>query len=119
MRLALFLALFALPATAQQRASDTAFTAEDLAETLSGQRVEFFDASAARYYADGTYEYRYSPDDPVWRGTWETAGTEVCVTFDNGFSRCDAYVLDGERLVMIIEDGTRFPVRGVTDIPPT
>ena len=37
----------------------------------------------------------------------------VCSAFDNGFSRCDMYVDDGARLVLITEDGTRFPVREV------
>ena len=35
----------------------------------------------------------------------------VCIDFDNGFSRCDMYVRSGEKLVLLTEDGLRFPIR--------
>ena len=109
--IALF-AFAALPAAAQ----DTTFQGSDLFNILSGQTIEFFDASMASYGADGTYEYRYRPEDPVWRGIWDAEGAEVCVTFENGFARCDTFIRSGDRLVMVIADGTRFPVKSVNPI---
>ena len=53
------------------RDGDTRMDASGMAEALSGQVVEFFDGSLARYGADGSYTYRYTPTDPEWIGTWE------------------------------------------------
>jgi len=116
MRLAALLLLLALPAAAQTglRDTDTRFTGTGLADALSGNTARFFDGSLATYNADSSYEYRYAPGDPVWRGTWEAAGSEVCVAFDNGTSRCDTFVRAGGRLVLVIARGDRFPVRALT-----
>lgn len=79
---------------------------------LSGQVIEFFDGSKSRYDVDGSYGYTYTDDGPVWRGRYETFDdSRVCVDFDNGSARCDLFVQDGQRLVLITADGTRFPVR--------
>ena len=116
MRLALLFASFATAASAQGvRDSDIMLDANEMASTLSGHVVEFFDGSKSYYAADGAYHYTYTDDGPPFRGTYEVNDQSgVCVTFDNGFSRCDMYVRSGERLVLIIEDGTRFPVRSRT-----
>lgn len=113
MRMLLFLALMALPASAQGlRSTDTELDAEAIDTALSGQMVEFFDGSKSYYYADGTYIYTYVDDGEKWNGTYAlgSAGS-VCVKFEIGGSRCDTFVMDGDRLVLIIADGTRFPVR--------
>ncbi len=113
MRYVLILSAFAaLPAAAQ----DATFEGAELFNTLSGQTIEFFDASKASYAADGSYEYRYRPEDQAWRGTWDAEGAEVCVIFENGFDRCDTFVRSGDRLVMVIADGTRFPVKSLGPI---
>jgi hypothetical protein len=105
----------ALPAQAQgTRPGDVPFAADALSAALSGRVLEFHDDSRARYGADGAYTYRYRPGDPPFRGTWETTeDSAVCVTFDNGFSRCDVIVRAAGRLVLITEEGLRFPVREV------
>lgn len=96
------------------RDTDRTFGAADLSAALSGQTLEFFDGSLARYASDLGYEYRYRPEEAPFVGAWETNdASEVCVTFENGFSRCDVIVRAGERLVLITEDGLRFPVRDV------
>jgi hypothetical protein len=77
--------------------------------------MEFFDGSTAAYAGDGAYRYVYAPDDPPFVGVWAAGeGGEVCVTFDTGRSRCDTYVENGGRLVLIIANGDRYPVRAVT-----
>jgi len=94
------------------RDGDVRMAAADLAAVLAGRTLEFFDGSLARYDADRSYQYRYRPQDPPFVGTWDTNDdSEVCVLFDNGFSRCDRIVRAGGRLVLITGDGLRFPVR--------
>ncbi len=104
-------------AAAEPRAGDDVFDAVGLETHLSGRAIEFFDGSKSSFGADKTYGYTYTDDGPVWSGVWRTdADSRVCVDFDNGSSRCDHIVLDGDRTVLIIEDGTRFPVRRIADI---
>ena len=109
----------ALPtlAFADPRPGDTLFDADGLNTHLSGRVIEFFDGSKSRFGKDRRYGYTYTDEGPVWVGVWRTDGeSRVCVAFDNGSSRCDHIVLDGERTVLIVEDGTRFPVRRIDDI---
>lgn len=123
MKHAILAALAAIAAGAAMaqgiRDTDTILNADETQAALAGHVIEFFDGSKARYDAGGAYSYTYSGDTEPFRGTYVPgAGGEVCVTFDNGFSRCDVYVRDGERLVLIIADGTRFPVRTRTPLAP-
>lgn len=116
--LALATALLASTASGQgMRAGDTLFEAAALSDLLAGTTLEFHDDSRARYGAGGAYEYRYRPGDPPFRGTWETEDSAVCVTFDNGFDRCDTIVRAGGRLVLITAEGLRFPVRQQSPSP--
>ena len=104
------------PALSQgQRPDDVRFSSADLTGALAGRTVEFFDGSKARYGTDGSYAYTYTDDDPPFIGQFTTDDeSRVCVVFDNGFDRCDTFVRSNGRLVLIIEDGTRFPARTVT-----
>lgn len=118
MRYALILAtLIATPLFAQEgiRAGDTLLARADMQTLLQGRVVEFFDGSKSRYAADGSYAYTYTDDGPAWTGQYRLLDDSlVCVDFDNGSSRCDRFVRSGERVILIIEDGTRFPVRNLT-----
>ncbi len=108
--------LVATPVVAQGiRDSDRRLDASEMTEILAGRVVEFYDGSKSRYGTDGSYRYTYTDDDPPFLGQYTTADdSTVCVTFENGASRCDHFVMDGERLILVIEDGTRFPVRNLT-----
>ena len=106
--------LTALPVLAQPglRDDDRVYGRAELREMLSGHAVEFFDGSVSRYRADGAYSYKYTETDRPWLGVYEVLdGGRVCVDYANGSRRCDTFVGDGARLVLIIDDGTRFPVR--------
>lgn len=106
--------LIATSAAAEPRAGDTQLTATALRDLLGGQVVEFYDGSKSRYGADGGYGYTYTDDGPVWRGRYSTHDdSRVCVDFQNGSARCDWIVRDGERVVLITKDGTRFPIRNI------
>lgn len=117
MRYVLLFICAALPAFAQDgvRATDDVLDRAAMSELLTGRLVEFFDGSKSRYGRDGLYGYTYTDDGPIWSGRFEVFGdSRVCVDFDNGSRRCDQFVRDGDRVVLITEDGTRFPVRNLT-----
>ena len=108
--------LFASPAFAQDfslNAGDQRFDRLALHDRLSGQTLTFYDNGKSRYYEDGRYSYTYF-GDPRERagGYWQvTEDGAVCVVFITGHSRCDLYVQNGDRLVLIDAKGDRYPVR--------
>ncbi|PRY21158.1 hypothetical protein CLV78_11031 [Aliiruegeria haliotis] len=113
-------ALILIPAMAAAqgvRESDRLLAANDLVDRLGGHVATFYDGSTAQYAASGDYSYRYTPDDPAFVGTYETASdSRICVTFENGFDRCDTYVEASGRLVLVTADGLRFPVKTLEPI---
>lgn len=120
MRLLLALCVLAAPASAQDwvtRDGDSRFTAQELDDRLRGQVITFFDDGQSRFFDDDRYTYSYA--GPGGIGTGGTAygyftvnaDSTVCIEFVNGFSRCDLYVENGGRLVLVTEEGERFPVR--------
>ena len=120
MRLALFLCVLAFPACAQDglRPGDEILDREAMHALLSGQIIEFYDGSKSRYDTNGSYGYTYTDDGPVWSGRYEFFDeSRVCVDFDNGSARCDRVVRNGARVLLIIADGTRFPVRNQSVAP--
>lgn len=114
------LALLASPAFADgHRADDAILDQSGMSDLLTGKVVTFFDGSKSTYASDGSYGYTYTDDGPVWRGEYTLSdGSRVCVVFENGESRCDMFVMDGARAVLITRDGTRFPVRNLTVSQP-
>ena len=97
------------------RASDATLDPSGLSELLAGQVVEFYDGSKSTYRENGRYEYTYTDDGPIWAGDYRMEEeSSVCVDFDNGSARCDFFVKDGARVVLITSDGLRFPVRNMT-----
>ena len=110
------IALIATPAFADGvRNSDVRLNRAGMDTLLTGKVVTFFDGSKSSYAPDGSYGYTYTDDGPVWRGVY-TLGDDsrVCVAFENGSSRCDMFVMDGDRAVLITDEGTRFPGRNST-----
>ena len=115
--LALLLVIFGSTASAENgfRDSDVRLDKFGLTKLIAGQVLEFYDGGKSRYGADGSYGYTYTDDGPVWAGRYRVIeDSRVCVDFDNGSQRCDHLVMNGESAVLIIADGTRFPVRKFT-----
>ena len=110
------IAFLSSPAFADgHRTSDVILDQVGMSALLSGKIVTFYDGSKSTYTADGTYGYTYTDDGPVWRGQYTLENeSRVCVEFENGEARCDMFVMDGERAILITRDGTRFPVRNLT-----
>lgn len=98
----------------QTKEGDRLLDRDELETILRGHEVEFHDGSRASYGADGSYGYLYAGDDSAHAGRFETGeDSAVCVTFENGAARCDLYVMNGARLILITESGLRFPVRAI------
>lgn len=118
-RLIILFVLSANTANAQSyetRASDTVLDADAFAQLVLGRELEFFDGGISRYSPGGSYSWTYSAANGGgnWFGTHEfgTDGT-VCIDFRTLRSRCDMFVQAGERLVLLTEDGQRYPVREI------
>ena len=107
----------ALPVVAQEfavRDSDRVLDADGMAADVVGRTHEFFDGGVSFFSVSWTYTYTYSDGGRAYgRYALKDDGQDgvVCSDFDNGFSRCDKYVHDGTRLVLLTEDGNRFPVK--------
>ncbi len=83
---------------------------EEVVEWVVGEDILFMDGGVARYGTDGRYAYVYG-GGRTFEGDYDIKDDgSICVEFDDGNARCDRYVLHGERLVMLSENGRRFPV---------
>ena len=111
--------VLAAPASAHDwnlRPDDTPFDAAGLAAAVTGLELVFFDDGRSRFSAGGSYSYTYSALNGGGSqfGTWDAReGSVICIAYRNGFDRCDMYVQDGARIVVLTADGGRFPVREV------
>ena len=106
--------LTGLPAAAQDWALRTTDRALDAAETQAlteGQTLTFYDDGRSTYSAGGAYSYTYASGQTAL-GAYriEDDGT-VCIAFRNGFGRCDRYVENAGRIVLLTEKGERYPIR--------
>jgi hypothetical protein len=121
--LALLAALLAGMATAQTldtRPGDALIPSDDLDTRLRGQELIFFDDGVSHFYNDGRYTFAYDMGEGGFAyGYFEVSDdSTVCIAFVNGFSRCDAFVENAGRLVLITGDGDRFPIREERDAGP-
>lgn len=110
----------AVAQTVDTRDGDALIAAADLDARLRGQVVTFFDDGQSHFYNDGRYTYAYDLGEGGYAyGYFEVTGDSiVCIDFVNGFNRCDAYVENEGRLVLITGAGDRFPIRSSEDAGP-
>lgn len=88
---------------------DSRITAAWVKENIVGKAITFIDGGTARYDADGAYAYVYN-GGRTFNGTFEVADQgAICVTFESGSTRCDLFVLQGDNLMLITEEGGRYP----------
>lgn len=116
MRLLLLVLFMCLPlaATAQSwklRDNDTRLDAEQLTKALVNQKIVFFDNGESVFSPDGAYTYTYDQGGTAFGRYTISDDSTVCIAYDNGFSRCDMYIRNGDKLVLLTEDGLRFPIR--------
>jgi hypothetical protein len=115
--------LLAAPAAAQDwatRDGDARFSQAELDALLRGQILIFFDDGQSHFYNDGRYTFAYDLGQGGYAyGYYEvTADGTACIEFLNGFARCDLYVENAGRLILVTEEGDRFPVRERRDAGP-
>ncbi|WP_298839795.1 hypothetical protein [uncultured Roseobacter sp.] len=111
--LPLFIVL-ALPVAAQDwalRSSDRALDATETRALTEGQTLTFFDDGQSKYSAGGAYSYTYASGQTAYGAYRIQPDGTVCITFRNGFGRCDRYVESAGRIVLLTEKGERYPVR--------
>ncbi len=110
------IAMFLIPtaAAAQDwalRAGDKLLSHMEVAQLTTGQTLVFYDDGQSKFSAGGAYSYTYASGQSAYgRYRIEPDGT-VCIQYRNGFARCDRYVQSGTRIVLLTEDGQRFPIR--------
>lgn len=77
----------------------------------ANQSLTFFEGGVSQYSVGGAYSYTYAGGGTAFgRFRIGTDGV-ICVDFRNGRQRCDQFVRSHGRIVMVTEDGQRFPVR--------
>jgi len=93
------------------RDTDQPLARAELESHIVGQTLVFFDDGQSVYSDNGEYSYTYGGGG-TWLGYYELQEDGVvCVMFVTGRKRCDLFVQAGNRLVLITEDGMRFPIR--------
>ena len=114
-RLILILSLiFTGPVLAQEwalRTGDELFSKTDLQDRLTGQTLIFYDDGQSKFGPNGGYSYTYHLGGTAYGVYTISDDSTVCIKFQNGASRCDLYVNNAARLVVVTEDGQRYPVR--------
>ncbi|WP_296762681.1 hypothetical protein [Sediminimonas sp.] len=103
-----------LPAMAagwETRDGDVPLSKAALRDALVGQVLTFCDDGKSRFYDDGRYSYTYGQGGIAYGHYSLNGDGTACIGFVGGSSRCDLYVRNGDRLVLVTEDGDRFPVR--------
>lgn len=118
MRTIVLTALLALTASAAQsqdwalRAGDTQLSRAEALDLTAGRTLTFYDDGQSKFSVGGAYSYTYANNGGTAYGRFEVGDDgEVCIHYRNGFSRCDLYVRNGDRLVLLTEKGERYPIR--------
>lgn len=91
---------------------DRVLTPSELSALADGGSLTFHDDGVSRFSAGGAYSYTYGNGGGTAFGNFEVMEDgRVCIRFSNGFDRCDLYVRNGLRLILLTQKGERFPVK--------
>ncbi|MGJ8615246.1 MAG: hypothetical protein ACSHWS_00310 [Sulfitobacter sp.] len=90
---------------------DTVLAREQVVALTAGRVLRFYEGGQSRYSVGGAYSYSYESGATAFGHFDIKPDGEVCVTFTNGRQRCDIFVHSHGRLVLLTEDGGRYPVR--------
>jgi hypothetical protein len=93
------------------RDGDRLLSRDEVDALTAGRTIAFYDDGRSKYSVGGAYSYTYASGESAY-GRYAIAedGT-VCVYYRNGFDRCDRFVENGDRIVLLTEKGLRFPIR--------
>lgn len=101
----------ALAAEWQIRPGDAPFSADELSVFLRTAEIRFYDGGRSEYGEGGAYAYIFDGGDRAEGRYQVEPDGSVCVDFNNGWSRCDLYVRNGDRVLLIDQKGDRYPLR--------
>lgn len=107
-------AILTLPALAAEWAlkeTDHVLTRAEVDALTAGQTLVFYDDGQSKYSVGGAYSYTYASGESAFGSYAIQDNGTVCIQYRNGFSRCDRYVQNGDRIVLLTETGLRFPIR--------
>lgn len=91
----------------------------ELGSLADGGALTFHDDGVSRFSPGGSYSYTYADNGGTAFGTFDVREDgRVCIDFRNGMGRCDLYVRNGLRLILLSENGNRFPVKIELGIEP-
>ncbi|MCE8007310.1 hypothetical protein [Aestuariivita sp.] len=114
--------LAASGATAQDwnlRDSDAVLGAAEMAMIADGGSLTYYDDGVSLFSAGGAYSYTYADGGGTAFGQFRIEeGGQICIDYRNGFARCDMYVRNNGRLVLLTADGERYPVKVETGVAP-
>lgn len=101
----------ARPADWALKPGDVPYSAAELAERLEANVLRFYDGGRSEYGPGDRYAFVFADETRV-SGTYSIAADgSVCIDFDNGAARCDLYVRNGARELLIDAKGDRYPVK--------
>ena len=90
---------------------DTVLSRDQVVGVTAGQTLTFYEGGVSRYAVGGAYSYSYESGATAF-GQFEVGSDgDVCIAYANGRARCDRFVRSHGRLVLLTEDGGRFPIR--------
>ncbi len=101
------------------RDSDQVLDTVAMAHIADGSSLTFFDDGVSLFSAGGAYSYTYANNGGTAFGRFRVMDEGViCIDYRNGFGRCDKYVRNAGRLVLLTEDGERYPVKIEAGVSP-
>jgi hypothetical protein len=108
-----FLALVPLVVQAQTDllTGDRALTRQEVVDLTARDALRFYEGGTSHYGPGTDYSYTYASGLSAKGDYSIDQDGLVCIAFDNGFGRCDRFVESHGRIVMITEEGERYPIR--------
>jgi len=111
----LFLIAIALPVLAQEwslRRPDILLDQHSAQALTAGSMLIFQDDGRSKFSVGGAYSYTYAEDGSTEFGIFRVEHDgRVCIDLRNGTERCNIFVRNDGLLVMLTEQGGRFPIR--------
>jgi outer membrane lipoprotein-sorting protein len=102
MRIALLTVALAFASfTSASAAAERPATKAEIEKTAVGKTL-----GVKKYMANGRYTYQGG--NP---GTYTISEGKICISFDNGRSRCDRIVTDGKAYTLVNGEGERYPFK--------
>ncbi len=85
---------------------------EQVTELTTNRTLNFFNNGQSKYSVGGAYSHSFPDEGGTQFGVFDVRRDgRVCVNFRNGENRCNLYLKSHGLLLMLTEEGDRFPVK--------